>query len=145
MTEATPDLRIISSNVVPTVDETSLHGGKIRIVNSGEAMSPKKVISVNQQQFTISQGKINLRHEKKKGVCTIQFSYLYCVLGGNVANKPAVQEKPKVVIRPAIAPKTENKVQYVKVVGGKQVQQQQQQVCYTQGFDDYFLLSTPFP
>ena len=141
MTEATPDLRIISSNVVPTVDETSLHGGKIRIVNSGEAMSPKKVISVNQQQFTISQGKINLRHEKKKGV--LQFSYLCCVLGGNVANKPAVQEKPKVVIRPAIAPKTENKVQYVKVVGGKQVQQQQ--VCFTQDFHDYFLLSNPFP
>ena len=76
MTEAAPALRIISSNeATPIVEETSLHGGKIRIVNSGGTMSPKKVISVNQQQFTISQGKINLRHEKKKGVCIIQFSY----------------------------------------------------------------------
>ena len=33
-------------------------------------------------------------------------------------------EKPKVVIRPAIAPKTEAKVQYVKVVGSKPIQQQ---------------------
>ena len=32
-------------------------------------------------------------------------------------------EKPKVVIRPAIAPKTEAKVQYVKVVGSKPIQQ----------------------
>ena len=39
-----------------------------------------------------------------------------------------VQEKPKVVIRPTIAPKTENKVQYVRVVGSKPIQQQQQQV-----------------
>ena len=32
-------------------------------------------------------------------------------------------EKPKVVIRPAIAPKTEPKVQYVKVMGSKPIQQ----------------------
>ena len=61
MAEAAPTLRIISSNeATPIVEETSLHGhGKIRIVNSSEpAMSPKKVnLSVNQQQFTISQGK----------------------------------------------------------------------------------------
>ena len=62
MAEAAPTLRIISSNeAAPIVEETSLHGGKIRIVNSSSdepAMSPKKVVSVNQQQFTISQGKL---------------------------------------------------------------------------------------
>lgn len=62
MAEAAPTLRIISSNeATPIVEETSLHGGKIRIVNSSSdepAMSPKKVVSVNQQQFTISQGKL---------------------------------------------------------------------------------------
>ena len=58
MAEAAPTLRIISSNeqTAPTVDETSIHGGKIRIVNS-ESVSPKKMV-INQQQFTISQGKI---------------------------------------------------------------------------------------
>ena len=56
MTEAAPTLRIISSNepTTPVVDETSIHGGKIRIVNS-ESVSPKKMM-VNQQQFMISQG-----------------------------------------------------------------------------------------
>ena len=58
MTEATPTLRIVSSNehMTPVVEETSMHGGKIRIVNS-ESVSPKKVV-VNQQQFALSQGKL---------------------------------------------------------------------------------------
>jgi hypothetical protein len=33
------------------------------------------------------------------------------------------QERPKVVIRPALAPKAESKVQYVRVMGSKPAQQ----------------------
>jgi len=90
---------------VPTiVDTQSLHGGKFRIVNSEDvaaALQPtRKIITINQQQYVVSQG------VTPKATSTSHF------------------EKPKVVIRPAIAPKTEAKVQYVKVMGSKPIQHQ---------------------
>jgi len=93
-------------NVVPPtiIDTQSLHSGKIRIVNNEDvaaALQPtRKVININGQQYVVSQG------TSPKPTSTSHF------------------EKPKVVIRPAIAPKTEAKVQYVKVMGSKPIQQQ---------------------
>jgi len=106
---AQPTIQMMSTSEppqsVPTiVDTQSLHGGKIRIVNNEDvaaALQPsRKIITINQQQYVVSQG------VTPKATSTSHF------------------EKPKVVIRPAIAPKTEAKVQYVKVVGSKPIQQQ---------------------
>ena len=71
-----------------TPNESVEAQSKIRIVNASE--EPKRIITINNQQYILSQG--------------------------NVA-KPITPQvsRPKVVIRPAIAPKTEPKVQYVKV------------------------------
>jgi len=89
------------------VDTQSLHhGGKIRIVNNDDvaaALQPtRKIITINNQQYVVSQG--------GQGVTP-------------KATNSSHFEKPKVVIRPAIAPKTEPKVQYVKVMGSKPIQQ----------------------
>ena len=50
----------VASHSVPTiVDTQSLHGGKIRIVNEdmAAALQPtRKIITINQQQYVVSQG-----------------------------------------------------------------------------------------
>lgn len=88
------NIRIVTANEDGSIDEGGLQGGKIRIVTS-EAASPRKVTTVNQQQHN--------------------------VVSSFMSQKVATQEKPKVVIRPAIAPKQESKVQYVRVVGSKPI------------------------
>jgi len=112
MTEAPqqPTIQMMSTSETappgPTiVDTQSLHAGKFRIVNNEDvaaALQPtRKIISINNQQYVVSQGVA----PKVAATTTPHF------------------EKPKVVIRPAIAPKTEPKVQYVKVMGSKPIQQ----------------------
>ena len=56
MAEATPTtIQMVSSNE-PSIDTSALSGGKIRIVNSEEAIMPRKIITINQQQYVVSQG-----------------------------------------------------------------------------------------
>ena len=86
------NIRIVTANEDGTVDQGELQGGKIRIVSS-EAASPRRVITVNQHN----------------------------VAGPLMTQKVVPQEKAKVIIRPAIAPKQESKVQYVRVVGSKPI------------------------
>ena len=50
------NIRIVSTNDDGSIEDSSLQGGKIRIVSS-EASSPRRVIRVNQEpQITINQG-----------------------------------------------------------------------------------------
>ena len=55
MTEVAPTIQMVP-NEHPHIDSTALQGAKIRIVNSEEVSAPRKIITLNQQQYIVNQG-----------------------------------------------------------------------------------------
>merc|ERR1712223_197138 len=95
ISEMPSNFRFVSaSDDMASTDDSGLQGGKIRIVSSNESTTTKRVIRVTQEP--------------------------------QISNYTTTQinNKPKVVIRPAIAPKAEdNRVQYVRVVSSQPMAQ----------------------
>merc|ERR1711953_1173 len=95
ISEMPSNFRFVSaSDDMASIDDSGLQGGKIRIVSSNESTTTKRVIRVTQEP--------------------------------QISNYTTTQinNKPKVVIRPAIAPKAEdNRVQYVRVVSSQPMAQ----------------------